>query len=97
MATATGTATIDFGSDPGTNEAFVDVTGQSTISATSKVDAFIMAHDTSSNHTASDHRWFSCVVGLTCGTPTAATGFRIYATSQQKLSGQYAVRWVWAD
>lgn len=97
MATGQGTATIDFGAHPGANEASVAVTGQGSISATSKVEAFIMGDDTSSNHTANDHRYISLWLSLTCGTPTAATGFTIYGRSDQKLHGQFAVRWVWAD
>ena len=97
MANATGTATLNFGAHPGVNEASVAVTGQGAISATSKVEAWVMADDTSSNHTASDHRYFAALAGLTCGTPTAATGFTIYARSTEKLSGQFTVRWVWAD
>lgn len=95
MATGTGSAVVDFGT--GANEASVAVTGQSSITALSKVDAFIMADDTTSDHTASDHRYLACLAGLTCGTPTASTGFTIYATSTQKLQGTYQVRWVWAD
>jgi len=37
------------------------------------------------------------LAGLTCGTPTAGTGFTIYATSQHKLQGKFALRWVWSD
>ena len=95
MATGTGTATIDFGA--GSNEASVSVTGQTGILATSKADAFVMADDTTVDHTASDHRYLAALAGLTCGTPTAGTGFTIYATSTQKLEGTYQVRWVWAD
>ena len=97
MSSAIGTATIDFGSAPGSNEAFVDVSGQATISATSVVDAYVMADDTSANHTAADHRYFEVFASLLCGTPTAGTGFRIYARSTQKLTGQWTVRWVWSD
>ena len=97
MATGQGTATINFGAHPGVNEASVVVTGQATISATSKVEAYVMGDDTASNHTAGDHRWFAALTGLTCGTPTAATGFTIYAHCQEKLTGQFTLRWVWAD
>lgn len=97
MATGLGTATIDFGSFPGSNEASVAVTGQGAISATSKADAYVMGDDTTGDHDASDHRYFDMLCGLTCGTPTAATGFTIYATSSQPLEGTYQVRWVWAD
>jgi len=97
MASATGTATIDFGAFPGSNEASVAVTGQAAISGTSKCEAWIMADDTTVDHTAADHRYLAVFVGLTCGTPTAATGFTIYARSTEKLQGTFALRWVWAD
>jgi len=98
MANAIGTAEIDFGAFPGSNDASVAVTGQTGISATSKAEAFVMADDTSTDgHTANDHRYFNMLSGLTCGTPTAGTGFTIYATSQHKLQGKFALRWVWSD
>ena len=97
MANATGTATIDFGAHPGSNEASVAVTGQAAISATSKAEAWVMADDTTGDHTASDHRYFAMLAGLTCGTPTVADGFPIYARSAEKLTGSFALRWVWSD
>lgn len=95
MASGTGIAVIDFGT--GSNEAFVEVSGQSEILATSKAEAWVMGDDTTADHTASDHRWFNAFAGLTCGTPTAAVGFTIYANSIHKLTGTYQVRYVWAD
>ena len=97
MANAIGTATIDFGAFPGTSEASVAVTGQTGISATSKAEAWIMGDDTSSNHTAADHKWVPLFMVLTCGTPTAATGFTIHARSQHKMQGTWSIRWVWSD
>lgn len=97
MASAQGTATIDFGAFPGSNEASIAVTGQGTISATSKAEAYIMGDDTTSDHTANDHRYVGLWMALTCGTPTASTGFTIYGRSMEKLQGTYKVRWVWAD
>lgn len=97
MATGQGTATINFGGGKGTNEASVEVTGQASISSISKADAFVMADDTSSNHTAADHRYFETFASLSCGTPTTATGFTIYARSHHKLTGTWTLRYVWAD
>lgn len=97
MANGTGTATIDFGAFPGSNEASVAVTGQTSITATSKAEAFVMGDDTSGTHTANDHRYFSALAGLTCGTPSAGTGFTIYARSTEILQGTFALRWVWTD
>jgi hypothetical protein len=97
MSSATGTATLNFGAHPGSNEASVAVTGQTGILATSKADAFVMADDTSSDHTADDHRYFEVLASLSCGTPTAGVGFTIHARSLEKLSGTWTVRWVWVD
>ena len=95
MANGTGSATIDFST--GANESSVTVTGIAAISATSKVEAWIMADDTSTDHTAADHRYFETFANLSCGTPTVATGFTIYARSIEKLTGTWTVRYVWAD
>jgi len=97
MAGGTGTAEIDFGSFPGSNEASVTVTGLSAISGTSKVEAFVMADDSTTGHTAGDHRYFAALCGLTCGAVVAGTGFTIYARSTEKLQGIFALRWVWSD
>ena len=97
MASGTGGTSINFGSAPGSNEASVAVTGIATISSTSKVSAYVMADDTTSDHTASDHKYFLTLASLTCGTPTIGVGFTIYARSTQKLTGQWAVRFVWSD
>jgi hypothetical protein len=93
----TGTATLNFGAFPGSNEASVAVTGQTAILSTSKVEAFVMSDDTTADHTANDHKYLGSFANLTCGTATAATGFTINATSLEKLNGTFAVRWVWAD
>lgn len=97
MATGLGTATIDFGAYPGSNEASVSVAGQTAIQATSKADAYVMGDDSTVDHTANAHRYFDLLAALTCGTPSAGTGFTIYASSTEKLQGTFQVRWVWVD
>lgn len=97
MASGLGTATIDFGGFPGSNEASIAVIGQTAISGTSKAEAWVMGDDTSSNHTANDHKYFLNFANLSCGTPVAATGFTIYARSLEKLTGEWTVRYVWTD
>ena len=97
MAGGTGTATLDFGSFPGTSEASVVISGLTAISATSKASAFIMADDTSSSNVAEDHRYIPLFLALTCGTPIAATGFTIYGRASFDMQGTYSVRYVWSD
>jgi hypothetical protein len=97
MANGQGTAVIDFGSFPGSNEASIAVTGQGTISGTSKAEAYVMGDDTSTDHTASDHKYLPAFAGFTCGTPSGGVGFTIYGRSIEKLTGQFTLRWVWSD
>jgi hypothetical protein len=97
MATGQGTATIDFGAFPGSSEASVSVTGQTGINGTSKAEAYLMGDDTTADHTAADHRYAPAFIGLTCGTPSAGTGFTIYGRCLDKMQGTFSIRWVWAD
>ena len=92
-----GTATIDFGAFPGANETSVNVTGQTGILVTSIPIAFVMADDTSSGHTASDHRYVTLWAKFVCGTPTAGVGFTIYGRASEKIQGNFTVRWSWAQ
>lgn len=96
MASGTGTATIDFGANPGTNEASVVVTGIAAIGGSAKAEAFFM-YSTSASHTANDHAYAALFTGLSCGTVVAATGFTIYARSSEKLTGTFTLQYVWAD
>jgi hypothetical protein len=91
----TGTATLDFGAFPGSNEASVTF-ADATIGAGAKVEAFIMANDTTTDHTAADHRYAGQFFSLTAA-PNAGVGGTIYARSIHKMQGTWAVRYVWAD
>jgi hypothetical protein len=95
MANGTGSAELDFGA--GSNSASVAVTGLTTITALSKAESWVMADDTSADHTAEDHRFFPVFAALTCGTPTASTGFTIYGRSSQQMTGKWTVRYVWSE
>ena len=97
MATSQGTVTLDFGAYPGSNEASVAVIGQSNIVGTANAEAYVMASDSTGDHTENDHRYFPLFAALTCGNISVGVGFTIYATSAEKLQGQFIVHWVWAD
>lgn len=96
MASGQGTAIIDFGAAPGSNEASIAVSDAS-VSGTSKAEAYIMADDTSVDHTANDHRYVINWLRPVCGTPSAGVGFMIYGYSTEKLAGKFTLRYVWAD
>jgi hypothetical protein len=92
---AIGAAELDFGAFPGTNEASVTFADTNVIT-TSKVEAFFMAGDTTTDHTAADHRYAGLFIALTA-LPTNGVGGTIYGRSADKMTGKFAVRWIWAD
>lgn len=94
MASATGTATIDFGSAPGSTRATIAVTGQAGIGSGSHCEAFLMG-DSTASHNAEEHAFIPMV--LRCRDVIAGTGFTIQATSDLRLTGTFTIRWVWAD
>jgi hypothetical protein len=96
VANAVGTATVDFGTWPGTNETTVPVTGQSAISAGSHAEAFLMA-EASGTHTAADAGYAPLWIALTCTVPVAGAGFTINARAAYAFTGTFAIRWVWSD
>lgn len=89
-----GTATIDFGAFPGSHEASVNFV-DATVGAASAVEAYFMSADTTSQHTAQDHKYAGLFIAL-AAQPTAGVGGAIHARAIDKMIGQYAVRWVWA-
>lgn len=96
MATGQGTVTINFGAFPGSQEASVAFT-DATIGAASKVEAYVMASDSTADHTANDHRYLPNFAHFT-GLATAGVGGTIHARAMpQKLVGTFALRYVWAD
>jgi hypothetical protein len=95
MASGVGTTEVDFGAWPGANEASVAVTGQTGISLTTPVEAWLMAEATS-DHTLQDATYAARFISLTCSAPSG-TSFTIYARSEHKMQGKFAVRFVWAD
>lgn len=95
MASGQGTVTFDFGAHPGSNEASATFT-DATIGGTSKIEAYFMANDTTTDHTAADHRYAGLFISLTAA-PSAGVGGTVYARSTEKMQGTFTARYVWAD
>ena len=89
-----GTAEIDFGAWPGSNEASVAVTGQTAIAVGSNIAA-VVSRESTADHTVGDATYAALLVGLSVGNIVAGTGFTIYARSLEKMQGKFAVRWLW--
>jgi hypothetical protein len=96
MASGTGFVEINFGSHPGSNEASVAVVGQTGITSDAFIEAWIMADDSTTDHTPSDHKYLPIFLSLTGGTIVVDSGFTIYGRSPEKLTGAFKVRWVWS-
>lgn len=94
MATGMGVVEVDFGAWPGSNEASV-VVGASGVTPAAHVEAWVMGNDSTSDHTAADHRYFPLFAALT--TEAGSDQFTIHARSSHKLQGLWAVHYVWAN
>lgn len=98
MATGLGTLVFNFGSAPGTNIVTTVVTGQTSISATSKVEIYFMGTDSTATHNQYEHSLLQLTnLALSCISITAGTGFTAQAATTQRLTGTFAARFVWAD
>lgn len=93
MATGVGTATINFGSAPGTNVVETVVTGQTNITTSSHVEAWLMG-DSTASHNAYEHSIVP--IKLSCGSLVNGTGFTITASSEWRLTGTFTAHWVWS-
>ena len=93
---AVGSATLDFGTASAmTRDASVTVTGQTSILAGSKIEAWLMG-DTTSSHSADEHIMTSTMIDIVTSIPVAGTGFTIYGFMREgTIHGQFTVQWVW--
>lgn len=97
MATGVGTATVDFTATPN-QIGTVTVTGQAALTATDHVEAFFQGNDSTTDHTADNHKFiFPMFCQPVVDNVVAATGFRITLMFPFKVAGQVKVRWVWAS
>lgn len=88
-----GTATLDFTSG-GATDVTLAITGQTTITGTNLVDAWLIPAATA-DHTADEHLVEEMEV--MAGSVVAGTGFTIYGKTRGgfKIYGRWNVGWVW--
>jgi len=84
---------LDFGTGNNTATVFIS---DSTITSTAKVDTMVRADDTTSDHTANDHKYFPCFAQL-IAVPIGTTGIQLTGSSDHKLTGTFKVRVVWSN
>jgi hypothetical protein len=98
---ASGTVSLTFGALPGSSDASVAVTGQSTIGSGSLPEAWVLPIATS-DHTADEH--VAEGLRLYTGNVIAGTGFTVYAvhdhgdttTGKDHFAwGTFNVAWAW--
>lgn len=89
-----GIATISFGAAPGTNIVSIDVTGQTNITSTSVVKAYMNKNSTT-DHNGIEHQMLGLALSLTTGDIVDGTGFTIYAYTDLRLTGTFKINWEW--
>jgi hypothetical protein len=96
---ATGSTTIDFGDAPArATEASVAVTGQATIVAGSKVEAYMMPVELigANGHNEDEHMLEDLKFTVPVSTVVAGTGFTIRGECKTgTTNGKFTVNWVW--
>lgn len=99
MASAQGTAVLDFGAYPGTDKATIAVTGQTSIAGTSLVEPWIIPEATAI-HAEDEVAMLTHFVFVSVPTSTivAGTGFTIVGVSHDGFMwGTFKVGWAWSD
>jgi hypothetical protein len=92
---AQGTASVDFGSFPGSSQTTASVTGQATIGTSNQVEAWIRPQNGNPGHSVDEH--IIEQLKITAGNIVAGTGFTIYAECLNGFAyGAFDVNWVWA-
>lgn len=91
---AQGTTTINFGAFPGDTSTNFNVTGQTGISNTSLVEAWLYPANTA-DHTLEEHLLDNFTVYAS--NINTGVGFTIYATTADDTPryGQWFIAWVW--
>lgn len=85
----TGVATLDF--TTGSNEATLVVS--TPVSSTSEITLKVSGADTTLDHTENDHVYFNLFAKCVVTNIVDGVSFTIKATSLEKLSGTFKVRW----
>lgn len=102
-----GTTTINFGAFPGSVEASADVTGQTGLVATSRLDAWVMPIATA-DHSADEHlieelrvravfkvNGTLTVIGMIEREVIDRVSINGQGPQRRRLHGAYSVGWVW--
>ena len=98
MASGQGDITFSFGAAPGGNVATATVTGQTNIKADSKIELYMMGTDSTVTHNAYEHSLLPLLgLSLTATSINPGAGFTAMAACASRLSGDFKVRYVWAD
>lgn len=97
MATGQGIVTFNFGAAPGTNVVTASIADTS-ISAGSNVEIYMMGTDTTTDHNAVEHQMLP-LGGLSMQATSVSdgAGFTAQAMSLLRLTGEFKARYIWAD
>lgn len=97
MSASKGIGTIDFGADPGTDEAKVVISGQAGLITTTHIEAFVMHGDSTVDNDASSHEQLADLGVWGCKW-TVDGSFEARCTLIRMLaSGTFKFHFVWSN
>lgn len=94
-STTYGEVDINFGSGSGNNLATTIITGQAGVLNTSKINVWINAYDSTTDHT--DYHHMMVPIKATISAISTGVGFTIRLLSDIRLTGNFKVRWSWQN
>lgn len=89
----TGTATLNFGTTPGSSLATVTVSGQTGFTAASHVEAWLQG-DNTATHNSIEH--LIAPIKIRCGDLITGS-FTVYASTELRLTGTFTVHFSWSN
>ena len=90
---SSGTATLNFGSAPGTNVVSVAVTGQTPFLSSSRITLWMSGDDSTATHNGYEH--MVVPIRLNATGIVAGVGFTVNGITDWRLDGTFTVRWSW--
>jgi hypothetical protein len=88
-----GTGTLSFGTGSGTNITSTTITGQTTVSSTSKIKVWISGTGSTVSHNEYEHQLLGLNLVLTVSSIVAGTSFTVTGITTLRLTGDFIFNW----
>lgn len=92
-STYSGTGTLSFGTGVGTNITSTTITGQTTVSSTSKIKVWISGTSSTVSHNEYEHQLVGLNLVLTVSNIVAGASFTVTGITTLRLTGDFIFNW----